>query len=437
VALVSLDATTSTRDHLAHELGRARERTLGLVDGLDDATLRAQISPLMSPLVWDLAHIANYEELWLLRAIDGRAPIDPGLDDLYDAFEHPRWERPSLPILGPSEARAYLADVRGQVLDLLADLDVDHGAERLWGDGFVHRMVAQHEHQHDETLLATLQLRGDAAVAPPLLGGSPRPVGDDLTIVGSGFGDDAMVRIDGGRFVMGTSTDRWALDNERDAHEVEVGPFQIDATAVTNRAYRAFVASGGYDDERVWSSSGWQWRVAEQADHPLFWRPEGQGAWSVLRFGTRLDLDDLAEEAVQHVCFHEAEAFARWAGKRLPTEAEWEKAAVASGASPHDPGANLGQHRCGPARVGPAGPLVCVGMIGDVWEWTSSDFTPYPGFEPWPYREYSEVFFGGEYKVLRGGSWATDPIVGRTTFRNWDYPIRRQIFAGIRCARDD
>jgi len=171
-----------------------------------------------------------------------------------------------------------------------------------------------------------------------------------------------------------------------------------------------------------------------------------------VRFGWEEDLP--LDEPVQHVCWYEADAYARWAGRRLPTEAEWEKAA-SWGSDGHkrpypwgdeDPGphlANLDQRHFRPAPVGayprgatPGAAGGCHHLLGDVWEWTSSDFEPYPGFRSHPYREYSEVFFGSGYKVLRGGSWATSPLAVRTTFRNWDHPIRRQIFAGFRCARD-
>jgi iron(II)-dependent oxidoreductase len=249
---------------------------------------------------------------------------------------------------------------------------------------------------------------------------------------------------------MGTTIDPWAYDNERPAHEVELAPFWIDTTPVDNGSYLAFVEAGGYGDSRWWTEAGWAWRQKTGAEHPQFWRPEGPGSWSRRRYGTTEALP--MDEPVQHVCWYEADAYARWAGKRLPTEAEWEMAASWDPVAkrkrrypwgddpPDETRANLGQRRFAPAPVGayPSGvsPWGCHQMIGDVWEWTSSDFLPYPGFATFPYREYSEVFFGGDYKVLRGGSWATDPVAVRATFRNWDWPIRRQIFAGFRCARD-
>jgi iron(II)-dependent oxidoreductase len=250
---------------------------------------------------------------------------------------------------------------------------------------------------------------------------------------------------------MGTDNEAWAYDNERPAHEVDVATFWIDAAPVSNAEYAAFVEDGGYHDDRWWHPDGWRWRQEAGLEHPQFWsRDAGESSWLRTRFGWTESLPP--GEPVQHVCWYEADAFARWAGKRLPTEAEWEKAASWDAASgrkrrypwgdeaPETSRANLGQRHFGPAAVGayPAGASAygCVQMLGDVWEWTASDFAAYPGFVAHPYREYSEVFYGSSYKVLRGGSWATHPTAIRTTFRNWDYPIRRQIFAGFRCARD-
>ncbi|MBV8560228.1 MAG: SUMF1/EgtB/PvdO family nonheme iron enzyme, partial [Acidimicrobiia bacterium] len=258
------------------------------------------------------------------------------------------------------------------------------------------------------------------------------------------------VLLPGGAFEMGTTSDPWALDNERPAHRVELAPFWLDTTPVTNAAYRRFVDDGGYRTPRWWAPEGWAWRKEAALEHPQFWAPDGGGGWGRDRFGWIEPVAD--DEPVQHVCWYEADAYARWAGKRMPTEAEWEKAAswTADGVKRRFPWgdeeptavqANLSTSgRFSPAPGGSfaagASPWGCRQMIGDVWEWTSSDFAAYPGFRAFPYREYSEVFFGADYKVLRGGSWATHPTAIRTTFRNWDYPIRRQIFSGFRCARD-
>ena len=430
--------TTTDFDHARALLERARRRTLALTD-LDERELTAQHSRLMSPLVWDLAHIGNQEDIWLVRTA-GRAPgVRPDLDHLYDAFRHPRFSRPDLPLLRPDQARRYLADVRDQALDLLAGAAPD-GADPLLSGRFVLGMIAQHEQQHDETMLATHQLRG----GPPVLDAAPPPPAPpDAALL------PPEVLVPGGPFTMGTGTDPWALDNERPAHRVEVPAFFLDTVPVTNGAYQEFIADGGYRDPRWWSAPGWAHCREAGLEAPLFWARDGAN-WSRRRFGVLEPVS--AEEPVVHVCWYEADAYARWAGRRLPTEAEWEKAArhdPDTGRSRRhpwgeaDPGpqhANLGQRHLRPAAAGsyPAGrsPLGIRQLIGDVWEWTASDFLPYPGFAAFPYREYSEVFFGDEYKVLRGGAFGVDPVACRGTFRNWDYPIRRQIFSGFRTARD-
>jgi iron(II)-dependent oxidoreductase len=419
------------------DLTRARRRTALLTEAVGDEDLVRQHSRLMSPLVWDLAHIGNQEELWLLRDVGGREPILPEtVDQLYDAFQHPRADRPSLPLLDPQQSRRYVADVRTKVIDLLEDTPLR--GRRLTDAGFVFGMIAQHEQQHAETMLATHQLRlGDPVLDAP----QPRPAPRDPL--------PAETLLPAGPFTMGTSVHPWALDNERPAHEVHVEAFRLDTVPVSNAAYQDFIADGGYDNPRWWDPAGWDHVQRVGLSAPLFWRREGR-QWLRRRFGRTEVVPP--DEPVLHVCWYEADAYARWAGRRLPTEAEWEKAArfdPATGRTrqypwgdddPTPDRANLGQEHLGPAAVGayPAGasPLGIRQLIGDVWEWTSSDFTGYPGFAAWPYREYSEVFFGPEYKVLRGGSFAADRVACRGTFRNWDYPIRRQIFAGFRCARD-
>ncbi len=357
------------KEHIVAELAEARERTLRLLEPLSDDELVCQHSPLQSPLVWDLAHIGHFEELWLLRRLDGDEPIFPENDDVYDAFEHSRAERPSLELLDPTTARAYLAEVRERVVAVLERTELDP-ADRLLRDGFVFGLVVQHEQQHVETMLQTLQLSG-----LPHEGGGPAPVPP---------GEEVLV--EAGSFTMGTDRG-WAYDNERPEHDVELPAFLIDSAPVTNAQYAEFLAEGRWDEP------------------PLGWERDGDG-WTCCRYGRTAPLTP--DEPVQHVSWHEADAFARWAGKRLPSEDEWEKAAS----------------------------LGLLDGTGQVWEWTASDFRGYPGFEAFPYREYSEVFFGPDYRVLRGGSWATHTTVARTTFRNWDFPVRRQIFAGLRCARD-
>ena len=426
---------------IARLLHEARARTLLLVAALTDEELRIQHDPLMSPIVWDLGHIAHFEEVWLLENIEGERPGREGLRGIYDPFRNPRAVRAGLDLPGRDDAFAYLARVREAVLGHLDEVDLD-ATTRLLADGYVFRMVLQHEYQHDETILQTLQLkRGRPYPAPRAVGTPTRPA--DAPPL------DAMVRVPGGRYRVGTDDRSTAYDNERPAHEVVLDTFEIDAHPVTNGGYVAFIADGGYERRDLWSEEGWNWRTDAALDAPAYWlRRDGEWWHRVMDLERPVD----PWRPVCHVCYWEAEAFARWAGKRLPTEAEWEVAATwdpAEGrarrfpwgdAPPSPLVANVDQLSFDTAPVGayPEGisPLGCLGMIGDIWEWTSSDFGAYPGYETFPYPEYSEVFFGSDFKVLRGGSWATRSGAIRGTFRNWDYPIRRQIFSGFRCARD-
>jgi iron(II)-dependent oxidoreductase len=420
----------------AKELEAVRARSLGLLDPVPEPDLIRQHSPLMSPLVWDLAHVGNYEEIWLLRTIAGLPSKNPQLDDIYDAFKHARKERTRLKLLDPKQSRSYISDIRGMVLDTLETIELDP-VNPLLADGYVYGMVIQHEHQHDETMLATLQLRKGEYPRVE----QPQPPGGSIPV--------KEVLVKGGLFPMGTDVEPWAYDNERPAHMVDVPSFWIDTAPVSNARYVEFIEAGGYDERRWWSDQGWNWRHEQGLAHPQFWIGQA-GGWYRNRFGRNEPLP--LDEPVQHICFYEAEAYASWAGKRLPTEAEWEKAASWDplagtkrrypwGDDPPRPDlANLEQRLFRPAPIGayPGGvsPYGCHQMVGDVWEWTSSDFTAYPGFVYFPYKEYSDVFYDKDYKVLRGGSWATHPMAIRTTFRNWDYPIRRQIFSGFRCASD-
>jgi iron(II)-dependent oxidoreductase len=417
-------------DAVVRDLEHARARTLGLTD-LDEPVLVAQHDPLMSPLVWDLAHVGQQEELWLLRAGDPSQPglLPPDVDSLYDAFKHRRADRPSLPLLPPVAARAYNHEVRGRVLDLIERTPAD--------DLFTAGMVVQHEEQHDETMFATLQLRQGP---PVLLDRRVLPAGRAVS--------PARVFVAGGPFTLGVdaTAEPFSLDNKRPAHTVDVGPFWIGTVPVSNRQWQDFIGDGGYDRRELWSDRGWAHRTDNGIDRPLFWTKDGTRR----RFG--LEEEVPPDEPVQHICYFEADAFARWSGARLPTEVEWEKACAWDPATgtrrrwpwgsepPGDDRVNLGGTALRPAPVGafPAGGSAygAEQLIGDVWEWTSSDFQPWPGFTPMIYRAYSEPFFGGDYKVLRGGSWAVAKSTIRPSFRNWDHPIRRQIFTGVRLAWD-
>jgi iron(II)-dependent oxidoreductase len=353
--------SSASRPELALQLDRARRRTEALLAGLSDEQLTSQFSALQSPLVWDLAHVGHFEELWLLRAGERRSS-EP--DDLYDSFAHARSERGSLRLPSPEEVRDDLRRIREAVVERLPELDP-----------YLVGMVVQHELQHGETMAQTLVLAG-------LLG----PQLPEVEATGD-------VVVPDGPFMLG-STDEPAYDNELPAHVVDVPSFRIERALVTNAEYAEFIHAGGYRQRAVWTDAGWAWREEADVTAPLYWKDESPAPAPVL-----------------HVSFHEAEAYARWRGKRLPTEAEWEKAVTTrAGELEHARGA--------------------------VWQWTATAFDGYPGFRAFPYREYSEPFFGDDYRVLRGGSWVTDPLVARPTFRNWDLPQRRQIFSGIRCASD-
>jgi iron(II)-dependent oxidoreductase len=394
-------------------LDEARRETLQLVAHLDDRALERPHSPIMSPLVWDLAHIAAYEDLWLAYRHAGLELLRPDLAELYDAFETPRSRRGEARLLGAPAARAYMEAVRERVVVALARDGV--------GGGVLTELVLRHELQHSETMRQTMALAG---LLPP-----GEPSLQPLT------GEEGWLGFPAGAFLMGAppapDSEGFAYDNERPRHLARTGAFRIARRPVTNASWLRFSEGGGYERREWWSDEGWAWKEEYDITH----HPSVGAGHS--------------QAPVCHVSWFEADAFARAHRARLPTEAEWERAAT-SEQSGHVGGAADSARRAAGAPAEAVGvgayeknrALTTSGAegalegVGQVWEWTASHFDGYPGFVAFPYPEYSEVFFGEDYFVLRGGSWATRPRVAGPTFRNWDYPLRRQIFAGVRLARD-
>ena len=429
-------------------LAETRARTLEMVAPLTDEDLQRQHSRLMSPIAWDLGHIAHFEELWLLRDSDDASP-DGERDAVYDPLATPRARRDELALPSVATIRHRLFEVRRSVEVRLASppgRPTSSLMQAVRADGIDFNLVAQHEAQHQETILQAIALREDLDYRPPFAGEPALPIGSHPPL--------ESVLLPGGAFVMGTDDRLWAYDNERPAHRVDLPDFRIDACPVTNGRYLAFIEDGGYPRRELWSEAGWSWRRATGARAPAHWRPvkgghPASGGWEAIVFGRPGPLHP--DCPVVHVSWFEADAYARWAGGRLPSEAEWEKAAAWDpaqgrarrypwGDEAWDPArANLDQRNLEPVPAGTAlagrSAYGCLQMLGDVWEWTDSWFDGYPGFQSFPYKEYSEIFFGKQYRVLRGGSFATRASVARPTTRNWDLPERRQIFAGFRCAK--
>jgi iron(II)-dependent oxidoreductase len=363
-------------------LAAARESTLALVAPFDPEQLERVHSPIMSPLVWDLGHIAAYEDLWIGHRLGGLELLHGDLAALYDAFETPRAVRGDVEVLRPDAARAYLAEVRERTVQTLSERELDERAAPVIGE-----MVVRHELQHCETMRQTLAIAGLLAAADAAARDRPLEPGGAARADG---GERDWLAVAAGPFELGASSEGFAYDNERPRHTATTGAFEIARQPATNAAWLRFGAEGGYERRELWSEQGWAWlSEQQQAQHPS------------------IAAGDPRAPAC-HVSWFEAGAFARANDARLPSEAEWEKA---------------------------AGSALLDG-VGRVWEWTQSEFDGYPGFVAYPYREYSEVFFGNGYRALRGSSWATAARVASVHFRNWDLPQRRQIFAGVRLARD-
>lgn len=445
-----------------------RARTVALVADLTDEQMIGPCLAIVNPPLWEIGHVAWFTEFWVLRHLKEQAPLQQNGDALYnstDVAHDTRWE-----LLLPDRAKTlgYMDEVMDRAIEQIA------GKRELSADEYYFYLLTTfHEGMHAEALAYTRQTLG-----------YPAPViqGDRAVAVAGGVrpGD---VEIPAGKYLIGATKDfPFVFDNEKWAHEVVLEPFRIARAPVTNGEFLEFVEEGGYRERRFWSNEGWQWlesggspqleksfatffkrrmnkipevqEFSKRLDHPVYWKREANGRWLQRIYNQYVPLNN--HLPIVHVSWYEAEAFCNWAGRRLPSETEWEVAASAEpnggltgsperryfpwgDMAPISEHANLDWHESGVVEVGAyaAGDSAfgCRQMIGNIWEWTAGDFQPYPGFIIDPYKEYSKPWFG-THKVLRGGCWATSSLLIRNTWRNFYTPDRRDVWAGFRtCAK--
>jgi len=444
----------TTIAQLIKALKETRARTLELVDDLSEAQLVGPRLQVVNPLRWEIGHLAWFQEFWVLRHLGGQPPILKQGDELYDSARVAHDTRWDLPLLERDKTLAYMQRVLERVIDQASDKSGSLTDAEGYDQEYFLNLVLLHEQMHDEAITYTRQTL--SYPAPAFAGVNRMGFAEQdapLTRTANDLTHDA--EIPGGTFTLGSAPEQgFVFDNEQPANEVEVGSFAISKTAVTSGEFKKFVEDGGYRRSDLWSAEGWQWRIAVSAEHPVYWRREESDRWLRRNFDEWVALDERLP--VIHVNWLEANAYCRWAGRRLPTEAEWE---VAASAEPSANGRGLAEHKrrcpwgdnsptfelanldwralgCVPVDALPAGDSAfgCRQMIGNIWEWTASDFKPYPGFVAGPYQEYSAPWFG-DHKVLRGGCWVTRSRLIHNSYRNFYTPDRRDVWAGFRtCA---
>jgi iron(II)-dependent oxidoreductase len=422
---------------LVAQLREARHRTRRLTEDLSSSELLGRQLDIVNPVIWEIGHVGWFHEYWTLRHSHGRAPLIERGDRLWDSSNVPHATRWQLDLPDRAGTFGYLADVLARQEDLLGGT-IDGDAR------YFYELAIRHEDMHVEALTYSRQTL--AYASPQGLGETRPPAAGALP------GD---VAVPGGSWWLGsTPSDGFVFDNEKWAHETSITPFRIARAPVTNAEFAAFIEAGGYAAREFWDDAGWEWRLRRNAERPVYWQPKRDGVWSVQRYRA---VEELAPHAaVVFVSWFEAVAWCRWAGRRLPSEAEWEAAAVgtlsADGARLSDTRrrwpwgdspptlarANLDYACDGTIDVAACAEgesaFGCRQMVGNVWEWTASDFLPFAGFEADPYKDYSKPWFGMR-KVLRGGCWATSPRIARPAYRNFFTPDRCDVFAGFRtCA---
>lgn len=419
----------TTGTNLAAILEDARRRSLELLEDLDNVQFHSvPLIPIINPPLWEIGHVAWFQEKWVLRHLRGRDPILPHADSLWDSAAVAHDSRWTLPLPSRRETLGYAREVLNRALDLLPSGEVTQA------QAYFHWLAVMHEDMHGEAFAYTRQTLGYRP--PPSLA----PVEQPAARV-----PDGDVAVAGGEFELGARPGAgFVFDNEKWAHPVQVTPFRIARTPVTNAQFAEFVDDGGYHRPELWSEEGRAWLDRAEPRRPLYWISD-RGGWHYRHYDRVVPLP--VDLPAIHVNWHEAEAWCRWAGRRLPTEAEWEFAAGSpdkrkfpwGDAQPTAERARLDGAGAAPAPVTAyaAGdtPDGCRQMIGSVWEWTASDFLPYPGFVLDPYKEYSQPWFTPGYKALRGGCWATRSRLIRNTWRNFYTKDRRDVFGGFRtCA---
>jgi iron(II)-dependent oxidoreductase len=427
----------STSDELIAALPDARARTLTLIGDLRDGQWLGPRLSIVNPPLWEFGHVAWFHEFWERRHLRRLAALRADGDRLYDSAKVAHDTRWDLPLPSFEETREYATAVLDQALDWLTGGSPSPEAR------YFHWLGTLHEDMHGEAFTYTRQTLGYSAPRLTVLPASLQttPVTGDVSVPG-------------GTFVLGATQEApFVFDNEKWAHPETLEPFRIARTAVTNVEMAGFVEDGGYARRDLWSDPAWRWREGVGARHPVYWRQRSGHDWEERVFDTWIPLR--SDHPAIHVSWYEAEAYCRWAGRRLPTELEWEAAAASASTpdgrhvtdkrthpwgneAPASTHANLDAWYGGTVSVHALAPgdsaFGCRQMCGNVWEWTADAFAPYPGFVIDPYKEYSAPWFG-DHKVLRGGCWATRARLIRNTWRNFYTPDRRDVLAGFRtCA---
>ena len=423
-------------ESLSAALLDARSRTLALIEGLDEQQLQGPVLPTINPLRWEIAHAAYFHEFWVLRHLGKQAPLRSDADTLFDSITIQHEERWDLPLPSLAETFEYMNGVLHAELDQLKQIDLDNTAK------YFYLLALFHEDMHSEAFTYTRQTLG-----------YPKPcfIQEHINKDVEQTPKPEDIEIPGGKFQLGAERDgEFIFDNEKWGHEVTLAPFKISKYAVSNEDYLEFVQVKGYQNQKFWCEAGWRWRSEANLELPIYWKQDTNNKWYQRQFDQWQPL--AMNHAAIHISWYEAQAFCNWAGRRLPTEAEWEFAAACDpkeslmykrvlpwGAGEHNKNANLDSTYPSTVDVNtyPKGDSAfgCRQMIGNVWEWTASTFLPYPGFSPDCYTDYSRPLFG-QTKVLRGGAWPTRGRMLRNTWRNYYGPDRNDVFAGFRtCAK--